>query len=362
MLYETVIRQLLYAMSQEDPEKAHEAALKLLAWLSRSPAACSFVRSMTRVESPRLSQTFFGITFPNPVGLAAGFDKNATALHGLASFDFGSIEGGTITRYGQPGNERTRMFRFPEDHALINRMGFNNDGADAVAERLARTRNLGVPLGINIGKSKVTPLEEAAEDYTYSLSKLLRYADYVVINVSSPNTPGLRTLQDKKPLSEILRRSQYLIREYAKRHEEQPKPLLVKIAPDLTEEATDDVVEVGNDHGVSGYIATNTTITRDGLSQSTEEVGGLSGRPLKEKARAKVSQIRSRAPKALIIGVGGIETDEDAWQMLIAGANLIQIYTSFIYGGPFTASRINRGLVRRLEDKGIGNIGELNPL
>jgi dihydroorotate dehydrogenase len=297
-------------------------------------------------RSPSLERTLFGVHFPNAVGLAGGFDKNGIALPGLAALGFGFIEAGTVTRYKQPGNPRPRIFRFSEDKALINRMGFPNQGADEIAARLIREPEPGIPIGWSIGKSKVTPAEEAVEDYLYSLRKLYDFADFFTVNVSSPNTPGLRKLQDKEPLAQLL---QAVVRESQKLASQKNLPsakaVLVKIAPDLTEEQIDDVIEVCQAQQVNGIIATNTTLSRSGLRRKTTEAGGLSGHPLAGRSLELVSTLCNKLNGQLpVIGVGGIFTPDDAKRMFDAGASLIQVYTGFIYEGPGIVKQINREL------------------
>jgi len=277
------------------------------------------------------------VRFPNPVGLAAGLDKDGRALPAWPALGFGFVEVGTVTRHPQPGNPKPRLFRLPASGGLINRMGFNNAGAPALAERLAAVGPLPVPLGISLGKSKVTPLDEAVEDYLFALRAVEPYADYVAVNVSSPNTPGLRALQDRAALSDLL----------AALTSETTKPILVKVAPDLTDHALGELLDVCAEHGVAGVIATNTTLARDGLAPAdadrAAETGGLSGRPLAERAREVVTFVvkRSELP---VIGVGGILAPEDALRLFDAGASLVQLYTGLIYTGPVLVRRIVRGL------------------
>jgi len=366
MFYESIVRPLLFALSRRDPEIAHGWALTAFRILGK----CLFCRRLCAVyygvRDSRLGHHILGLDFPNPVGLAAGFDKNGEALRGLEALGFGFIELGTVTRHAQPGNPRPRMFRLLEDTALINRMGFNNEGADAVAARLKQMGKLSIPLGVSIGKSKVTPNEEAAEDYAYSFRALYPYGDYFAVNVSSPNTPGLRALQEAEQLDRILARlmeerkkiTALRLAEAGYGHAKAGKPILVKIAPDLSFEAIDAVLKVCAARGVAGIIAVNTTLSREGLRSgnaaelggparhaSQGEAGGLSGKPLFQKALEIVRHVRARAPKLAIIGAGGIFTAEDALAMLGAGADLLQIYTGFIYRGPGVARAINRGLL-----------------
>ena len=271
------------------------------------------------------SVTVFKTHFPNPIGLAAGFDKNAVAVDRWHAFGFGFVEIGTVTFHAQPGNPKPRLFRYPENEALINRMGFNNEGAQAVAERLRKT-NSKIPVGINLGKSKITPVERAAEDYQESYRLLHQLGDYFVINVSSPNTPGLRTLQDKGPLLEIIQ---------AIREVDATRPLFVKVAPDLEYPALDDLIGVVTDTGLTGIVATNTTLSRAGLASDPGEVGGLSGAPLKNKSNEFLAYIRQHvASNCVLMGVGGISSADDVKHKLDIGADLVQLYTGWIYGGP----------------------------
>lgn len=299
--------------------------MRRLSALSRTPGALAVLRARYAVAAPR---TVFGVRFPNPVGLAAGMDKDGVALPAWPALGFGFVEVGTVTAYPQPGNPRPRLFRLPDSEAVINRMGFNNAGAEALAARLAALpRPLGVPLGISLGKSKVTPLDEAVADYQASYRALRGHGDYFAVNVSSPNTPGLRALQDRDHLDALLAA---LVGE---------KPVLVKIAPDLTEPAIAELLEVCLARGAAGVIATNTTLGRDGLAPSdrhrADEAGGLSGRPLTDRARQVVDFVhRETGGRLPIIGVGGIVHPDDAARMFDAGASLVQLYTGFIYRGP----------------------------
>jgi dihydroorotate dehydrogenase len=313
--YSRLARPVLFRLGGGDAEAAHEWTLRRLATLSRHPAALRAVRRLAPKGTPR---TVFGLTFPNPVGLAAGLDKDGRALAAWPSLGFGFVEVGTVTAVAQPGNPRPRMFRLPAEEAVINRMGFNNAGAAALAARLAALRPLGVPLGVSLGKSKVVPLADAVEDYLSSLRAVLPHADYLAVNVSSPNTPGLRTLQDRGHLAELLS---------ALRAEAGSAPVLVKIAPDLTEHAIGEALDVCTEHGVAGLIATNTTVDHGG------EQGGLSGRPLARRALEVVTFVGKRS-ELPVIGVGGIMSVDDAKRMFDAGARLVQLYTGLIYRGP----------------------------
>ena len=322
--YERLVRPTLFALGAET---AHHLAIGALRMLSRSEAA---LRPLKRFAPPPKPVELFGLTFPIPVGLAAGFDKNGVALPAWEALGFGFIEVGTVTARAQPGNPKPRIFRYPEQQALINRLGFNNDGADVVAQRLRALRDDGrwpkIPVGINLGKSKVTPLEEAADDYLYSFRRLREFADYVVVNVSSPNTPGLRSLQGQGPLTVLLR---------ALRAEnvETPKPLLVKIAPDLSMEELEEILHVCGANGVAGIIATNTTLDHAVIAPSRDQSGGLSGEPLREKATEIIREISARSHLP-VIGVGGIVDAETAQQKRDAGARLLQIYTGLVFRGP----------------------------
>ncbi len=319
-LYERLVRPALFAL---DPERAHHLAINALRF---APAVASLggFRPAARPVSA------FGLTFRNPIGLAAGFDKNGVALPGWEALGFGFVEIGTVTAKAQPGNPQPRIFRYPEAQALINRLGFNNDGADAVAERLRRLRGSGrwpaIPVGINIGKSKATPLDGAAEDYLFSFRRLREFADYVVVNVSSPNTPGLRALQGEKALSDLL----------GAMHEENrksAKPILLKIAPDLNDTELEQIIATCEKEEIAGIIATNTTLDHSALAGMKDEAGGLSGAPLREKTTAFIRAIKGRT-RLPIIGVGGIMNGDDAREKMEAGATLVQVYTGYIYRGP----------------------------
>ncbi|UQU67203.1 quinone-dependent dihydroorotate dehydrogenase [Couchioplanes caeruleus] len=321
-IFETAVRPVLFRVGGGDAEKAHEFTLGRLAGLGSGTRA--LLRRRYAVSDP---VEVFGVRFPNRVGLAAGMDKNGVALPAWPALGFGFVEVGTVTAKAQPGNDKPRLFRLRESEAVINRMGFNNAGAAALAERLRALGPIGVPLGISLGKSKVTPLEEAVQDYLASYELLHPYADYIAVNVSSPNTPGLRTLQDKSALAALLGALVGKV------------PVLVKIAPDLTEPAIAELLEVCLASGAAGVIATNTTLGREGLAGPDQaraaEAGGLSGRPLTERARKIVHFVHEETGGRLpIIGVGGIVEADDAARMFDAGASLIQLYTGFIYRGP----------------------------
>ena len=345
MVYQRLVRRALFSLGDGDPEVAHERTLAALRRVARVPAALAAMRRYYGVAAPR---TVFGVRFPNPVGLAAGMDKNGVAVPAWPALGFGFVEVGTVTRLAQPGNPRPRLFRLPASNAIVNRMGFNNDGADVLAERL-RALDPAVPIGVSIGKSKVTPVAQAIDDYRHSLRALYPYGDYFAINVSSPNTPGLRGLQDREALDDLVSELTSEADALAALHGGPVKPLLVKIAPDLTDSAIGDVLEVCDQHTVAGLIATNTTLARDGVVTSeaglAEQPGGLSGRPLTERSRAVVSFVHKETGGALpIVGVGGIMTADDAKAMFDAGASLVQLYTGFIYRGPALVRRIARTL------------------
>ncbi len=343
IIFRGMLRPTLFALSRRDPEIAHELIMRQLALIGSVPPALRILQALYGAHVPARPREVFGLRFRHPVGLAGGFDKNGRALSALAALGFGFIEAGGVTRWPQPGQPRPRIVRFAADKALINRMGLPNDGAEAIAGRLAHLPHPPIPIGWQIAKSKVTPLEEAPEDCCATLRALYPFGDYFSVNVSSPNTPGLRQLQAREPLTDLLQALVNEARTLAR--ETPPKPIVVKIAPDLTWEEMDSILDVCLSVGVSGIIAVNTTITREGLHTATTEAGGLSGRPLGPRAREVVSylvrQLNGRLP---VIGVGGIATPDDARRMLDAGASLIQIYTSFIYEGPGIIARLNRAI------------------
>jgi dihydroorotate dehydrogenase len=347
VLYERIIRPLIFALNP-DAERAHERGMRVVRMIGETPALARHMASRTEVRDARLERMVFGLRFRNPVGLAGGFDKNAVAIAGFEALGFGFIEIGTITRHPQPGNPKPRVFRLPADEAIINRFGFNNDGAVAVAQRLAAAPPRSVPLGISLGKSKITPLEEAAEDYLFSLQALFEHGDYFAVNISSPNTPGLRQLQDRGVLDDLLKALLAEVHRLALGSGSPPKPVLVKVAPDLTLEALDELLAVCTARGVAGIIATNTTLSRDGLRTATDEQGGLSGRPLHARALSFIRHIHSQAPSMPVVGVGGIFGADDAAAMLDAGASLLQVYTGFVYKGPMFVRNLNRGFLTRL--------------
>ncbi|MQA92073.1 MAG: quinone-dependent dihydroorotate dehydrogenase [Gemmatimonas sp.] len=351
-----VVRSALFRLP---PERAHELTIgilgKLPGWVRR------VLRKSSTVSDPRLVSRLWGIDFPNPVGLAAGFDKGGGSFNSLGALGFGFVEIGTLTAHAQPGNPRPRLFRLPQDAALLNRMGFNNPGAEAAANRLDGTP-IETVLGINIGKSKVTPLAHAVEDYVRSLELLERFAHYLVINVSSPNTPGLRELQDAEPLRALLRAIRTRNRPELARP---PAPILLKLAPDLMDEQVDQAVEIAIEEGVAGIVAVNSTTSRAGLGTPATAVerlgpGGISGAPLKPRALEMVARIyRMTDGRIPIVGVGGIFTADDVWKRIEAGASLVQLYTGFIYRGPGIVQEINRGLLTRMEAGGFESIAEV---
>ena len=337
------LRSILFLKS---PEAIHYWAMHRLQWAYRRPLLRKWMRRNFTLTDKRLERTLWGITFPNPVGLAAGFDKDARFTDELACLGFGFVEIGTVTPRPQPGNPQPRLFRLPEDSGLINRMGFNNGGADAAAARL-RVREEPLIIGGNIGKNKDTPNENAVDDYKAAFTVLYPVVDYFVVNVSSPNTPGLRELQDKEPLTALLLALQEL-------NKQQPvqKPVLLKIAPDLTDPQLDDIIAIVKAAGISGIVATNTTIDRGGLKTSATELeqigaGGLSGKPLRERATEVIRYIHQHSNGSFpIIAAGGIFTAADALEKLEAGATLVQVYTGFIYEGPAIAKNICTGLLK----------------
>ena len=333
-LYEQLVRPLLFSLS---PEAAHHLAIRNLGAASNWPAA---LRQLERFQPGPKPTTVFGLTFRNPVGLAAGFDKNGVAIPAWAALGFGFVEIGTVTAQPQPGNPKPRIFRFPDQQALINRLGFNNDGADVIAARLRALRESGrwpaIPVGINLGKSKVTPLEQAVDDYLYSFRLLAPLADYVVLNVSSPNTPGLRSLQEHDALEQLLAAVH-------RENERAQKPVLLKIAPDLSLADLDQIIMTSEQNGIAGIIATNTTLDHSAIPKSLDQTGGLSGRPLREKSTEFVRAIRARS-QLPIIASGGISDAASAREKLQAGAQLIQVYTGYVYRGPGLLREIVEGL------------------
>ncbi len=343
-MYKWFVRPLLFSI---DPERIHHIVLRLLSVSGRIPGVKTLNRILFNYEHKALAREVFGIRFSNPVGLAAGLDKDARVIDEMAALGFGFVEIGTLTPQPQQGNDKPRLFRLPKDKALINRMGFNNEGVHAAARRLSR-RTSKVIVGGNIGKNKTTPNEEALSDYIACFEVLDPYVDYFVVNVSSPNTPGLRELQEKEPLERLLLSVKALSMKSVK-----PKPILLKIAPDLNDHQLDDIVEILLATKTDGVIATNTTISRNHLVTSANEVtrmgsGGLSGQPLRDRSTEVIRYLRAKLGDAYpIIGVGGIMSPADAVEKIRAGANLIQLYTGFIYEGPGLVRRINRALVEQ---------------
>ena len=336
-MYKLLIRPLFFCF---DPEKIHYFTFSIIRLLSKIPGVSFLFKSLYEVSDKRLETEVFGLKFKNPVGLAAGFDKDAKLYQELSTLGFGFIEIGTLTPKGQEGNPKKRLFRLKEDSAIINRMGFNNGGVLEAVERLKK--NKGVLIGGNIGKNKVTPNEEATSDYEICFEALYDYVDYFVVNVSSPNTPNLRALQDKEPLTALLQTLQN--KNMAKPKQ---KPILLKIAPDLTDDQLLDIIDIVNQTKIAGVIATNTTISREGLqSENKTEMGGLSGKPLTKRSTEVIRFLADKSNKSFpIIGVGGIHSAQDALDKLEAGASLIQLYTGFIYEGPALVKEINEKIL-----------------
>jgi dihydroorotate dehydrogenase len=339
-MYKFCIRPFLFLVS---PERAHHIALSMLHFALCVPLMKNIFKRIYCIDDDRLKRTVFGIEFPNPIGLAAGFDKQATHYKDLRYLGFGFIEIGTITPIGQPGNPQPRLFRLPADKGLINRMGFNNEGIGEAIKQL-KNRPEGVIIGGNIGKNKHTPNEKAVEDYEQCLLALDPFVDYFTVNVSSPNTPGLRALQDKEPLRKLLLRLVSLKREI-----QSNRPILLKIAPDLSQEQLNDIIDLVKEAEIDGVIATNTTLIREGLtSDNANEAGGLSGEPLQKRATEVIRYLHQKSNGAFpIIGVGGIHDPASAIEKLKAGASLIQVYTGFIYEGPSFVKAINKAVLRR---------------
>jgi len=338
-MYKSLIRSLLFKF---DPEVVHYFTFDFLKIIFKIPGTKTLVKSIYQLNDPRLEREVFGLKFKNPVGLAAGFDKDAKLYKELDAFGFGFVEIGTVTPKPQPGNEKKRIFRLKEDEAIINRMGFNNEGVEAAVKRLKSNKD--VLVGGNIGKNKTTPNEEAVGDYMICFDALFDYVDYFVVNVSSPNTPNLRALQEKKPLTELLKTLQN-----KNEQKQKPKPILLKIAPDLTDSQLLDIIDIISETGIAGVIATNTTIARGDLkSANKDEMGGLSGRPVKNRSTEVIRFLAEKSNRAFpIIGVGGIHSAEDALEKLDAGASLVQLYTGFIYEGPGLIKKINKKILER---------------
>lgn len=343
-MYKSIIRPIFFSY---DPEKIHHFTFRLIKAIHKIPGMAAINRSLFSVEEKRLEVSLFGLDFKNPVGLAAGFDKDGKLFDELGNYGFGFIEVGTVTPKAQAGNEKPRLFRLPADSGIINRMGFNNGGVDELVERLKKRKSSNLIIGGNIGKNKFTPNEDALDDYLICFDKLFDFVDYFVVNVSSPNTPGLRELQEKEPLKKLL---MALVKEntsYA-----HPKPILLKIAPDLTDSQLDDIIEIVRDSKIDGVIATNTTISRQGLKTDAKKVesigaGGLSGKPVRDRSTEVISYLHKKSGGKLpIIAVGGIFTAEDALEKLNAGASLVQVYTGFIYEGPAMVKKICKGILK----------------
>ncbi len=338
------IKPILFLYS---PEKAHKITTSLLNIILTIPGGKSLIKSFFNFQDTRLEKEIFGIKFINPVGLAAGFDKNAELIDNFSNLGFGFIEIGTLTPKGQPGNPQPRLFRLPQDEALINRMGFNNDGVDAAVERLKKRKSK-IIVGGNIGKNKITPNEQAQDDYLICFEKLYSHVDYFVVNVSSPNTPGLRDLQEKEPLKKLLK-----VLQDENRKKEKQKPILLKIAPDLEDSQLDDIIGITKDLDLDGLIISNTTIDRSNLKTDGPKVesigaGGLSGKPVLKKSTEVLKYIRKQLPSVPIIAVGGIHSAQDAIQKIKAGADLVQIYTGLVYEGPTLIKRINKELLKQV--------------
>lgn len=342
-MYKLLIKPIFFLF---DPETIHHFVFGMLKFVNKIPGVSALIRSMYLVEDKRLERELFGLKFKNPVGLGAGFDKDAKLIDELANLGFGFIEIGTITPLAQSGNDLPRLFRLPADEALINRMGFNNGGMDAAVERL-KNRKSDILVGGNIGKNKLTPNENATDDYVKSYNALYDYVDYFTVNVSSPNTPNLRALQEKEPLKQLLQTLKDINALKVK-----PKPILLKIAPDLTNEQLDDIVEIVQETKIDGVIATNTTISRENLKTSKATIeaigmGGLSGKPVRTRSTEVIKYLADKSNKSFpIIGVGGIHSAADAIEKINAGASLIQIYSGFIYEGPALIKEINKALLK----------------
>ncbi|MGB4959759.1 MAG: quinone-dependent dihydroorotate dehydrogenase [Saprospiraceae bacterium] len=339
-MYQYLIKPILFLI---DPEKAHHLVIKLMRIFLMIPGVRHLFVKLYRVDHPSLHQTIWGLDFPNPVGLAAGFDKDGKHFETMSALGFGFIEIGTVTPLPQDGNDKPRLFRLPDDEALINRMGFNNDGVDAMVRRLQSQKERSFIIGGNIGKNKVTPNDVADEDYIICFEKLYPYVDYFAVNVSSPNTPGLRALQGKEPLTKLLHSLKNINLTKPK-----PRPILLKIAPDLTPSQLDDIVSIVFDTSIDGVIATNTTIAREGMITDVATIGpgGLSGKPLRDQSTEVIRYLHQKSNgKIKIIAVGGIDSPEAALEKLKAGASLVQIYTGLVYKGPGLVKKINNAIV-----------------
>ncbi len=337
-MYKFLIRPFLFLF---DPEKVHQFTFTTLKIIFKISLIGYFTKKIFQVKDKKLERELFGLTFKNPIGLAAGFDKNAVLFDEFDNYGFGFVEIGTVTPKPQEGNPKKRLFRLVEDEAIINRMGFNNDGVETIVARLKK-RNSNIIIGGNIGKNKVTPNENAIEDYLICFKALFDVVDYFVVNVSSPNTPNLRALQDKEPLAKLLNSLQE-----ENNKKQVPKPILLKIAPDLTDEQLLDIIDIVKTTKIAGVVATNTTISRDNLlSNKKDETGGLSGKPVAKRSTEVIRFLAEKSNKAFpIIGVGGIYSAEDAKEKLDAGADLIQLFSGFIYEGPYLVKKINKSLL-----------------
>lgn len=363
-LWQSVGRPLMFCLPAE---RAHYVAMGLFSILARPSFIRNFLQSKNEVDDTRLETELFGLKFQNPIGLAAGFDKDARWYNELSALGFGHIEIGTLTGQEQPGNPKPRLFRLPRDRAIINRMGFNNRGSQNAARRLGRSIGRKRPdqvLGINIGKSKVVPIADADADYLLSFERLYEFADYFTLNVSSPNTPGLRGLQNRDALLGLLETIDRANESLAEKSESPKKPILLKIAPDLELEQLAEIAQIGVEQGLAGIIATNTTIARQPLTTPEAEVerlgaGGLSGAPLTHRSREVVRILYQESGGEIpIVGVGGIMNGDDAWQMILAGASLLQVFSGFIYGGPSTVKSMNSVLSERLIKNNLSSIKE----
>ncbi len=340
-MYKYLLKPLLFLLS---PEKAHYFTVNLLKTALAIPGFKRLVKSIFKLEHPSLKVYLWGLEFANPIGLAAGFDKDGKYYDVMSNLGFGFIEIGTVTPLSQSGNDKPRLFRLPEDHALINRMGFNNNGVTAMVHRLTQRKKNGIIIGGNIGKNKITPNENATDDYVTCFEALYEHVDYFVVNVSSPNTPGLRELQEKIPLTHLLSTLMEKNNQKIKQ-----KPVLLKIAPDLTDSQLDDIIDIIKSTGIQGIIATNTTLDRSNLSSDTTKIGmgGLSGTPLKKRATEIIRYIHTKSQGSIpIIGVGGIENPSDALEKLSAGASLIQVYTGLVYTGPSLIKDIKKEIIK----------------
>tara|TARA_B100001250_G_C19680710_1_gene735716 strand:- start:6 stop:1028 length:1023 start_codon:yes stop_codon:yes gene_type:complete len=339
-MYKNLIKPILFLF---DPEKVHHLVFNLIKLIHLVPGISFIIRGFYDFSHPKLTREIFGLSFRNPIGLAAGFDKDAKLYNQLNNFGFGFIEIGTVTPKAQLGNPKKRLFRLSEDHGLINRMGFNNDGVEKIIHRLKTNKN--VIIGGNIGKNKDTPNDKAVKDYIFCFEGLFNYVDYFVVNVSSPNTPNLRALQSKKPLTFILNSLQRLNNQKPKR-----KPILIKISPDLNKNELIDIIQIVKETNIDGVIATNITLDRSGLKSSKkDQTGGLSGVPLRNKSTEIIKFLSEKSNKDFpIIGVGGVHSYEDAIEKFNAGADLIQLYTGFVYEGPGIVKKINKSLIKTL--------------